>query len=292
MQRSHVAGNAYRAFGVVLFIIGALGFMAVALSFLSDVSQSTTAPPSDPDALRAEAALRSGQLIGVILALVVGFAGLLIAGPSAIRYSRRHFIELAPDSGVPSTADPILYLRSFESDRPSGFGRASVTSDEEQLMKALRSIGKPIAIGRPRESLPQIGAPRVYYSDAEWQEHVLQLVRASRLVVIRTGFGDGLRWEVEQILSIVHPEKLLIVVSTLPSLEAFGSWTRSVIRWPSPGLVFRKPLFAGIYGFILFDTNWSPICIQLNRVGLLRRGLFHYIEFRRALKPLLRRFQA
>ena len=70
----------------------------------------------------------------------------------------------------------------------------SSTTEEEQLLKALRGVGSAVAIGRPGENLPQIGAQRVYYDDNEWRNRVEKLIRSARLVIIRTGVGKGWRW--------------------------------------------------------------------------------------------------
>ena len=75
-----------------------------------------------------------------------------------------------------------------------------MTTEEEQLLKALRGLGSAMAIGRPGEKLPQIGAARVYYDDNEWRDRVEKLIRSARLLVIRTGIGEGLRWEVEHVI--------------------------------------------------------------------------------------------
>jgi hypothetical protein len=181
----------------------------------------------------------------------------------------------------------VLYLRDFDSDRPSRFGRWSLSSEEEQLMKALRTIGTAVAIGRPSENLPQIGARRAYYNDNEWRERVAAMIRSARLVVIRTGTGDGLRWEVDYVMRCVHPEQLLVAVANEASLQAFRTWTSSTVRWADRDLGFRNCLASTIQGFIIFDQDWVPRCIRLKRFSLFRAGLFHWREFKSALEPVL-----
>ena len=48
-----------------------------------------------------------------------------------------------------------------------------IITEEEQLAKVVAEIGSFIAIGRPGENLPTLGAIRLYTGDADWQESVL-----------------------------------------------------------------------------------------------------------------------
>ena len=59
----------------------------------------------------------------------------------------------------------VLYLRSFAADEigTGGFLDAPLTTDEEQIAAALAGIGPLVAIGRPSEPLPELGAARAYF---------------------------------------------------------------------------------------------------------------------------------
>jgi hypothetical protein len=52
----------------------------------------------------------------------------------------------------------------------------------------MSKIGPFVAIGRPGERLPQLGAIRLYVADPEWQEMVTRLMSEAALVVLRAGF--------------------------------------------------------------------------------------------------------
>jgi hypothetical protein len=59
----------------------------------------------------------------------------------------------------------ILYLRAFRRDYTTTkevFGPRLTTTEEEQLADVLRPFGELVAIGRPGESLPTLGAARIY----------------------------------------------------------------------------------------------------------------------------------
>jgi hypothetical protein len=112
---------------------------------------------------------------------------------------------------TPAGTAPVLYLRSFTDDDAAGQRYGKLT-EEEQLAKALAWFGPLLAVGRPGERLPQVGAQRIYLADDVWQVRVAELMTTARLVVIRTGASQGFRWEVSQALSTIAPERLLLVV--------------------------------------------------------------------------------
>lgn len=99
-------------------------------------------------------------------------------------------------------------------------------------MVALRTVGKAVAIGRPSEALPHLGASRLYLGDTDWQQRVAARVRTASLGVVRTGIGDGLRWEVEHVMRAVRPEQLV---------EVSRHKVHVGVRRPSPPATFVSP---------------------------------------------------
>ena len=120
---------------------------------------------------------------------------------------------------------PVVYLRSFEADseivmRPPGFWNRAMTavfdymmmfSPEQELEEVLNRVGPVIAIGKPGEPLPELGAARLYVSDADWKAKVTDMIARSRLVVIRTGSTPNLQWEIEQTMAQVPRRQILFV---------------------------------------------------------------------------------
>jgi hypothetical protein len=110
---------------------------------------------------------------------------------------------------------PVFYLRSFSIelwDRPTLpdflFGRS--TTDEERIASVLRRCGAVIAIGRPGERLPRLGAARFYVSDDLWTQKVADVACVSQLVVWTTGTTEGLRWEISHLLETIGLDKLVL----------------------------------------------------------------------------------
>jgi hypothetical protein len=59
-------------------------------------------------------------------------------------------------------------------------------------------FGSFIAVGQPGEEIDFCGVARPYYAGQEWRDAVVKLVDAARLVVVVTGDGEGLAWEIDQ----------------------------------------------------------------------------------------------
>lgn len=116
---------------------------------------------------------------------------------------------------------PIVYLRSFQDDGPFQPGTFFLLNDwlrtlrektaEEQLASALAPFGPVVAIGRPEEEMPEVGAARIYVGDDHWQDLIADLLNdRDSLAVFQAGDTKGLRWELETIAAKLRPEQVLI----------------------------------------------------------------------------------
>jgi hypothetical protein len=148
---------------------------------------------------------------------------LLLAGGTAL--FRRGLATMQPSGDELMASDrrrPVLLLRSFADEsmsiaETSSFvltsgQMSSLARMEESIADQLRPFGPLIAIGKPGESLPRLGASRNYYSDAQWQAAALELMREALLIVVIAGVSPGLRWELEAIARAGHQSKLLVVM--------------------------------------------------------------------------------
>ena len=163
---------------------------------------------------------RSDWGIGVSLVLL-----LMMAGASALyRRSRRHEASSAAQAMADDPRPPVLYLRSFQDDGRmlvNDFGlpwlqRVAVafkpTSAEEELAATLERIGPVVAIGKPGEPLPELGAARLYVGHDVWQAEVSALMRRAALVVVRIGASPGVLWEIGQALECLPRQRLVLVL--------------------------------------------------------------------------------
>jgi hypothetical protein len=207
------------------------------------------------------------SLIGPILFGAIG--GLCFAAARRVR-ARLTVAKYADDSRA-----PVIYLRSFHVDkrlarRPLAIGRVvSFHTEEEQLVEALRELGPVVAIGRPGERLPRLGAQRIYVEDANWQQQILFWFTRAALVVIHIPPKptEGLAWEIEESLRVVSLDRFVFLVPR--DVNAF-SWLN------------QKLQDHGLTGDLLNRPRRAP---YRSRIA----GIVHFVngkpEFRALVKP-------
>ena len=158
---------------------------------------------------------------------------------------------------------PIFYLRAFALD-------THLQQHEEAVVRELRKVGPVIAIGRPGEPLPPLGAARFYVDDAHWKAKVADVVRVAQLVVWTTGVTEGLRWEIMHLRESLPPERLILWAHP-PLLGLWGpgaeaEWTRFV---STLGSIFPHPLPAPLADrrFFFFNSRWEPFSVSIGGDG-------------------------
>jgi hypothetical protein len=167
-----------------------------------------------------------------------------------------------------STRRPVFYLRSFSLDAEIGqptpldlILNVAIANREEACTTILRECGPVIAIGRPGEKLPALGAARFYVSHELWQQKVADVVSVAQLVVWATGVTAGLRWEIGHLLNSVPPEKLILwahpQLLDLDQDEKEAEWRRFRTNL---GPLFPKPFpeRLGATRFFYFNEGFEP----------------------------------
>jgi hypothetical protein len=232
------------------------------------------------------------HLIGPLIFGAVG--GLCLVATKRLR-ARLNLTNQAEDVRA-----PVVYLRSFHVDkrlsrRPLAIGRVIASrTEEEQLVEALRESGPVVAIGRPGERLPRLGAKRVYVEDADWQQQILSWFSRAALVVIHVPPKptEGLTWEIERSLSIVALDRLVFLASRdSSSLD----WLNQKFRDHGlTGLHLKKlrraPYGSRIAGIVYF-VNGQPEFRALVKPPFFRRPYASPLVpvYRLALQPLTTR---
>jgi TM2 domain len=119
---------------------------------------------------------------------------------------------------------PVVYLRSFADDGHTTLASDArsrlmqllagfaTTSPEQELTFVLRRVGPVLAIGKPGEPLPELGAARLYVAHDRWQQTVTELMQRAALVVLRIGNSAGIQWEIDQALALVPRERCVFVL--------------------------------------------------------------------------------
>lgn len=123
---------------------------------------------------------------------------------------------------------------------------------QQQFKWLFNQIGPYVAIGRPGEKIPATGAARLYVSDNDWKKVVGDFFGKARLIIVHPGKTTGLRWEINEIIRLGMPEKILFI---LPAREdnymAFSAWVNKE-------LPERLPETMPSARFIAFDAEWKP----------------------------------
>jgi len=152
----------------------------------------------------------------------VAFA-LAALGVLLVRTGWKHDVRGARDVLASDTRAPVIYLRSFRDDVRSpiggGFGMwlkvlmwFLPVSFEQELAAIMNRLGPFVAVGKPGEKLPELGANRFYFRDDEWQTRVAELVQQARLTVILIGATSNLWWEIDHVLGSVTPDRVVLVI--------------------------------------------------------------------------------
>ena len=199
------------------------------------------------------------------------------AGATLIRRGFRYDAISAAELLAKDARAPVVYLRSFRQDDdrllPIYFRLLMffVAINFEQILAAILSpIGPFVAIGRPAEDVPELGAARMYFPDDQWRDQICAFMERARLVVIRLGTTDNIWWEVEHAIRNVDPARLILVVVESrkkqenllrrlgellgrPLCEPKGripAWLGSALKLGLQSYEF--PLF------LTFSSNWEP----------------------------------
>ncbi|MEU9483407.1 transferase [Streptomyces decoyicus] len=207
--------------------------------------------------------------------LLLGGLGALGASALILRCCRPRSARSAAQALLADGRQPVLYLRSFADDdtaaRVDDGAPVNLHSREEQLAAALSAFGPVIAVGRPGEPLPHLGAARFYLPQDDWQPVVLRLMELSQLIVLTLGLGEGLWWEVGQARATQPARKLVLLApGGLP-----GMAERLDAHLPTPSRL--NEVTAGgswISAVITFDPEWTPRVHPVGRVprAAQRRG--------------------
>lgn len=240
--------------------------------------------------------------VGVNLDNWATVAGPLVFGASLwlVTYGRRMRVSGAERVLAEDVRAPIVYLRPFGADRAQIANRWSSRlrislreglekTYEERLARTLRRIGPFVAVGDPTESLPLIGAARVYAADEEWQETVDELTARAGVLLVHAGEGDGLAWEVQHVTELDAPERVILSLPLLAKRKEPSRQERFDAFRRRSGDAFPRPLpeTIGHCQFLYFDPDWTPRLLGERGTGLPTDES----ERARALRRLAREFK-
>jgi hypothetical protein len=192
----------------------------------------------------------NGYDISIYLPIAVTSAALLMRG-------RRMRVKDAEGVLEDDPRPPIVYLRPFEIDRTN---RRAIAPDalrgrtaEEKMAHALRHVAPFVALGDPTEDLPELGAGRLYADDDRWQGTVEDLTKRAGTIILYAGGGsDGLAWEVQHVVGLGQPERVVLVQGRSKDYDVF---CKTFAHLFPRGLLDNA---AATSPYLYFDADWTP----------------------------------
>ena len=178
----------------------------------------------------------------------------------------RRYFQVSADSLLSiDKRKPILFLRSFEDDgKPIYNNPAKAFLDfslETRLSNHFTFYGPFIAIGSPKESIPEIGAARVKLSDSEWQPRVTSWMSEASLIIMYSGATYWVNWELAKVIEMKRVTNLILMI------PEFKEWIR---RTQSQDINIRIEYVK----HILKNTRWSSSLARLQDFQDVRVMLF------------------
>ena len=236
-----------------------------------------------------------------VLGTLGGFS-LIEQGAERFKFVKQMFAKSADEIMDQLKQRPItLYLRSFIIDEKDAPAYYSLDSREKRIMtwrvlnpmfwverreltfeeiicKGIGAKGPVVAIGRPGEPLPLLGAARKYLPNDNWQTEVLRLMNISDTVCIIPGFTESVSWELRQLFRLNNHKKILLVLEQ--NISWIEDWHKlrdileknTLIKFPEK--LPEKPLA------IAFTAKWEPVIF----VGLPK--ISNYREIINRIKKL------
>ena len=198
------------------------------------------------------------------MVMVLGLLIVTFIGVSVMHRGRKLLAISGETRLATDPRKPVVYLRSFAAD---SLGAGVVSSwpllkfgyftDEEQLATVMNELGPFVAIGDPREALPDLGADRIYVREGDWQKRVQELLRDACLVVLRAATTENFWWEFKTVKDHVASERVLLLVSAGgASYETFRTRAAEILPFPLPELPRRRRL-GHLQAIIAFDRHWQ-----------------------------------
>jgi hypothetical protein len=236
-----------------------------------------------------------------LVLLMLPGGSIAMAGYLLVKRGRRHLVATYEASEPHAFKDLILYLRPFAADdSPFRFplmlggsfaalldkwertrrklAMRGVSRYEELLAYAFRPTGSFVTIGDPKERLPLLGAARIYsdtpgsagsVDEEAWKTEVGRQIADARLVLLHIGISEGIRWEIERVVQVADPRRIVLCVNPAGKLKlrlrALNSAFRAEMRdaWAqfraACGGAFPHglPESIGDARFVRFDADWT-----------------------------------
>lgn len=179
--------------------------------------------------------------------------------------ARRYFQVSADSLLAVDKRPPVLFLRSFTDDERQQYGNSQRAlldfSLETRLANHFYRFGPFIAIGSPKETVPQPGAARVLLRDDEWQGRVLGWMKDAYLIIMYCGTTQWVNWELRQVIGSGRATSLILM---FPEIKGWRPSRR------------KRDIAARVEQIrdVFKDTPWNEELLAFSDYAGLRAMLF------------------
>jgi hypothetical protein len=229
--------------------------------------------------------------VPISVRLALAAAGILLYFPGRALYRRGKKLSAisAGDLLKADTRAPVLYLRAFKDDPVASQTPSTnyaqlfgvIHGEEEQIAEVLAEVGPVVALGRPGEPLPELGAARMYVADDDWQQTVIDLMRKARLVVYRATETQAFTWEVERGGELLSPEKVVFLIPDEVDYERFRARVDRLLPGKLPDRKRSKIKCGTLAGLVYFQPGWQSHFVMPSNPRFTH-------QIRRPLVPVLK----
>lgn len=208
-----------------------------------------------------------GQGVDFTVRMISTVVGVLlyVVGAGLYRRGKKATAATADELLAVDARPPVLFLRSFKDDpvgaavpeSPYGAAFAVIATEEQQIAEVFSEIGPVIAIGKPGERLPELGAARLYVPHDQWQHKVSELMAQSRLVLFRASDTQGFHWEVEHGGQRLPPEKIVFLIPAQSNYRVFCRAAERLLPVRFPEEPRKQRRCGSLSGLVYFDADWQ-----------------------------------
>lgn len=164
--------------------------------------------------------------------------------------------DLSKDDVLTSKKDYILFLRGFEQDdytpkaQINEWERSFRNFSEFHFTSTLKQSINVYAVGMTKEVEAPTGADRVYLSDKDWKQDVLDLMVNARLIVVLVDDRESCIWEIERSIDMLN--KTLFIVDDAEKYSNILMSMGDKIAFPQMSTDIKTPFM------IYFEGHTEP----------------------------------
>ncbi len=254
----HVEGVPTQAFEIAASIGGVVFFLS---TMLSNTSWIDALPVAEAASDKTLLYLRPFELdMNSLLQLSIGAAAGLVLHLSSRGDAYQCLLSI-----------PLLCIR---------------VSDEQNLQYSFGAYGRLVTFRQPGRRLQPVGALRLSAND-DWKRDVARRMLDARLVIIRPGRSESMRWEAIQALRTVPPERLVFYLRfrgrKAQRQSAYDSFRQQLQAFVPVDLPVRLPMAT----YLVVDRAWTPHFFSVSNrpTDLVRQALSGDFD-RERLRPL------